>query len=159
MGYGSWSARYWFVGMEPGGSDDRETYASWLRLGGTDLIDLRAHNLDWNGRRQLSWPVEGRGRKVPGWVRKLPTARSNSAQCPAKGSPTTKCSRTRLNVEGTAKPLPLPRLASASAVPADSKRSSRCRRNARRGDGAPARIRLRTSGRRNCCRSYRRSRI
>jgi hypothetical protein len=48
LGYGNWKAKYWFVGMEPGGVDDAETYNSWLRLGGKDLIDLREHNLEWN---------------------------------------------------------------------------------------------------------------
>jgi hypothetical protein len=48
FGYGRWAAPYWFVGMEPGGSDDHASYESWLRLGGGELIDCRAHHLDSN---------------------------------------------------------------------------------------------------------------
>jgi len=50
LGYGNWKAKYWFAGMEPDGDDDPETYASWSRLGASDLIDLREHNVDWNAR-------------------------------------------------------------------------------------------------------------
>lgn len=59
FGYGRWDAPYWFVGKEPGGTDEPEQYASWLRLGGGELIDCRAHDLDcaasedrmmWHGR-------------------------------------------------------------------------------------------------------------
>ena len=46
FGYGRWEAPYWFIGKEPGGSDDPEQYASWLRLGGTELIDCREHDAD-----------------------------------------------------------------------------------------------------------------
>lgn len=46
FGYGRWSAPYWFIGKEPGGADEPEQYASWLRLGGDELIDCRAHDLD-----------------------------------------------------------------------------------------------------------------
>ncbi len=67
FGYGRWDAPFWFVGKEPGGSDEPEQYASWLRLGGGELIDLRAHDLDcappgsvmlWHGDRarlQATW--------------------------------------------------------------------------------------------------------
>lgn len=37
---------YWFIGKEPGGADDTEQYASWLRLGGDELIDCGAHDRD-----------------------------------------------------------------------------------------------------------------
>jgi hypothetical protein len=47
-GYGRWTAPFWFVGMEPGGTDDHASYESWLRLGGGELIDCRAHHLDSN---------------------------------------------------------------------------------------------------------------
>lgn len=46
FGYGRWDAPYWFVGKEPGGADEPEQYASWLRLGGSELIDCRAHDRD-----------------------------------------------------------------------------------------------------------------
>lgn len=45
-GYGRWDAPYWFVGKEPGGIDEPEQYASWLRLGGDELIDCRKHDAD-----------------------------------------------------------------------------------------------------------------
>lgn len=45
-GYGTWDAPYWFVGKEPGGADDPEQCASWLRLGGGELIDCRQHDSD-----------------------------------------------------------------------------------------------------------------
>lgn len=52
FGYGRWDAPYWFIGKEPGGSGDPEQYASWMRLGGTDLIDCRDHDLDCPSERQ-----------------------------------------------------------------------------------------------------------
>lgn len=69
FGYGRWDAPYWFIGKEPGGSDDPEQYASWTRLGGSELIDCRDHDLDcpsgrgpgigmWHGgepRLQSTW--------------------------------------------------------------------------------------------------------
>ena len=50
-GYGRWSAPFWFIGKEPGGADDPEQYASWVRLGEYDLIDCREHDLDCAGSR------------------------------------------------------------------------------------------------------------
>jgi hypothetical protein len=50
-GYGRWDAPYWFIGKEPGGADDREQYESWARLGGTELIDFRDHDLDCPSKR------------------------------------------------------------------------------------------------------------
>ena len=57
FGYGSWSAPYWFVGMEPGGDGDGASHDSWLRLGGGELIDCKTHHLDcdftrWHGRER-----------------------------------------------------------------------------------------------------------
>jgi hypothetical protein len=46
FGYGTWTAPYWFVGMEPGGEGDGASHESWERLGGGELIDCRAHHLD-----------------------------------------------------------------------------------------------------------------
>lgn len=49
FGYGRWDAPYWFVGMEPGGTDEHTSYESWHRLGrGANLIDCREHHLDCN---------------------------------------------------------------------------------------------------------------
>ncbi len=55
FGYGHWSAPYWFIGKEPGGTDDPETYASWQRLGGMDLVDCRAHDLEYRGKDSGKW--------------------------------------------------------------------------------------------------------
>jgi ribosomal protein L44E len=52
FGYGRWDAPYWFIGKEPGGADDLEQYASWLRLGGSELIDCRRHDLDCPSKRE-----------------------------------------------------------------------------------------------------------
>jgi hypothetical protein len=52
FGYGRWDAPYWFIGKEPGGGDDPEQYASWLRLGGGHLIDCRDHDLDCPAARK-----------------------------------------------------------------------------------------------------------
>jgi hypothetical protein len=57
FGYGRWDAPYWFVGMEPGGKDEHASYESWLRLGGGELLDCKAHHLDsgftkWHGGRR-----------------------------------------------------------------------------------------------------------
>lgn len=46
FGYGSWSASYWFIGMEPGGEGDGASHESWERLGAGELIDCRAHRCD-----------------------------------------------------------------------------------------------------------------
>lgn len=48
FGYGHWDAPYWFLGMEPGGEDVPENFASWDRLGRGELIDAKAHERDWN---------------------------------------------------------------------------------------------------------------
>jgi hypothetical protein len=63
FGYGRWKAPYWFVGMEPGGKADLASYDSWFRLGAAELIDCKAHHLDWNalvGREISRWhqPIE-----------------------------------------------------------------------------------------------------
>jgi hypothetical protein len=69
FGYGRWEAPYWFVGMEPGGTPDRTSYDSWFRLGATELIDCKAHHLDWNALA---------GREISRWHRptKPPTQRT-----------------------------------------------------------------------------------
>jgi hypothetical protein len=56
-GYGQWSAPYWLIGMEPGGSDDATSYDVWQQLGGDELIDCRKHHLesgfkDWHEARR-----------------------------------------------------------------------------------------------------------
>lgn len=44
FGYGSWSARYWFIGLEEGGVDSQEEFESridaWHKAGEPDLLDL-----------------------------------------------------------------------------------------------------------------------
>ena len=52
FGYGRWDAPHWFIGKEPGGSDDPEQYASWARLGKHDLLDCRTHDLDCPSKRE-----------------------------------------------------------------------------------------------------------
>jgi hypothetical protein len=65
FGYGRWDAPYWFVGMEPGGDDDRASYESWLRLAGPDrkgLIDCKEHHDDSNSRSSqilTRWHADG----------------------------------------------------------------------------------------------------
>jgi hypothetical protein len=60
FGYGRWDAPYWFVGKEPGGSDEPEQYASWQRLGGDELIDCREHDTeDADGHRMWHGPDPG----------------------------------------------------------------------------------------------------
>ena len=48
FGYGSWSAPYWFVGMEPGGADHPDLYTSWEACGSGSLIDAAQHEDEWN---------------------------------------------------------------------------------------------------------------
>ncbi|MDP9110536.1 MAG: hypothetical protein M3M96_02755 [Candidatus Eremiobacteraeota bacterium] len=50
FGYGRWEARYWFIGMEPGGTDHAELYTSWDACGGGQLIDAKCHEDEWNRR-------------------------------------------------------------------------------------------------------------
>ena len=52
FGYGRWDAPYWFVGKEPGGTDDPGQYASWDRLGRGELLDCREHDLDCPSARK-----------------------------------------------------------------------------------------------------------
>lgn len=54
FGYGRWSAPYWCIGMEPGGTDHPELYTSWAACGAQPLIDAKAHEDEWN----LRVPVE-----------------------------------------------------------------------------------------------------
>ncbi len=70
FGYGRWEAQYWFVGMEPGGTPDRTSYDSWFRLGATELIDCKAHHLDWNalaGREISRWHRPAKPPTQPTW--------------------------------------------------------------------------------------------
>lgn len=60
FGYGRWNAKYWFIGMEPGGDDGHASYEAWHHLGGTELIDCRAHHL---------WKREVLGLEDPKWTR------------------------------------------------------------------------------------------
>ncbi|MGP6158476.1 MAG: hypothetical protein ACLPYS_13395 [Vulcanimicrobiaceae bacterium] len=55
FGYGRWDAPYWFIGKEPGGGDDPESYSAWERLGGLDLVDCREHDLAYRGADAGKW--------------------------------------------------------------------------------------------------------
>jgi hypothetical protein len=66
FGYGTWTAPYWFVGMEPGGEGDGASHESWVRLGGGELIDCRAHHLDCDFTR---WHGLDRPPTQPTWRR------------------------------------------------------------------------------------------
>ncbi len=66
FGYGKWNAPYWFVGMEPGGTDDHATYETWAQLGGTELIDCREHHL---ASANAEWHGPDRPRLQPTWGR------------------------------------------------------------------------------------------
>jgi hypothetical protein len=66
FGYGRWDAPYWFIGMEPGGTDDLASYEEWMRLGGTELIDCRAHHL---GTKLTKWHGGHRPPTQPTWRR------------------------------------------------------------------------------------------
>lgn len=70
FGYGRWEAPYWFVGIEPGGTDDAASYESWQRLGGGELIDARQHHLDSGFTR---WHGDGPRRTQPTWRRLIQT--------------------------------------------------------------------------------------
>jgi len=48
--YGRWDAPFWFVGMEPGGTDAPEIYTAWEACGAGSLIDLKCHESEWNAR-------------------------------------------------------------------------------------------------------------
>ena len=66
FGYGRWDAPYWFIGMEPGGTDDHASYEEWIRLGGTELIDCRAHHF---GTKFPKWHGGHRPPTQPTWRR------------------------------------------------------------------------------------------
>lgn len=56
--------------MEPGGIPDQESYDSWFRLGATELIDCKAHHLDWNalvGRQVSRWHQSTKPPTQPTW--------------------------------------------------------------------------------------------
>ncbi len=70
FGYGRWDARYWFVGMEPGGTDEIESYEAWMALGGAELIDCKAHHLSSDDPVWRKWHTGPRPPTQPTW-RKL----------------------------------------------------------------------------------------
>ena len=51
FGYGHWGAPYWFVGLEPGGSELDACLRAWEAAGRPELLDLKeghaGHKLDW----------------------------------------------------------------------------------------------------------------
>ncbi len=58
FGYGTWSAPFWFIGMEQGGMDDDDHIGwenAWKDLGGTELIDCRTHHLNMGKEGNLRW--------------------------------------------------------------------------------------------------------
>ena len=62
LGYGSWAAPYWFVGMEPGEDDDEANFAIWSEADRPQLLDITAHLPgqvgDWfspDSRIQSTW--------------------------------------------------------------------------------------------------------
>lgn len=67
FGYGRWDASYWFIGMEPGGTDDHASYESWLQLGGSELIDCRAHHLNPQHPGWAKWHTGSRPPTQPTW--------------------------------------------------------------------------------------------
>jgi hypothetical protein len=69
-GYGRWGAPYWFVGMEPGGTEEASSYESWLRLGGGELIDCRQHHFDTGFTR---WHGDDQHATQPTWRRLIQT--------------------------------------------------------------------------------------
>lgn len=70
FGYDRWDAKYWFIGMEPGGEDDAASYDAWLGLGGGELIDCRQHHLD---RGFTKWHDDDRHGTQPTWRRLIQT--------------------------------------------------------------------------------------
>ncbi len=52
--------------MEPGGTDDHASYEEWMRLGGTELVDCRAHHL---GTKFTKWHGGHRPPTQPTWRR------------------------------------------------------------------------------------------
>ncbi len=44
-GWGTWDARYWFIGLEPGGHNLHNLFLKiWQQLGEADLLDFKAHS-------------------------------------------------------------------------------------------------------------------
>ena len=70
FGYGRWDAPYWFIGMEPGGTDDDKSYEVWRALGGGELIDCRKHHL-CSG--YTGWHEPARPPTQPTWRRLIQT--------------------------------------------------------------------------------------
>lgn len=66
FGYGRWDAPYWFLGMEPGGTDKHASYEAWIQLGGTDLVDCREHHLKSNFKK---WHTGEHPPTQPTWRR------------------------------------------------------------------------------------------
>ena len=77
LGYGNWDAPYWFVGMEPGGTDDDASYETWAQLGGTELIDCREHHLASNCTK---WHCGDRPPTQSTWRRLIQLVLSNEGK-------------------------------------------------------------------------------
>jgi hypothetical protein len=63
FGYGRWSAPYWFIGLEPGGSGNNERAEAFKKLQIDNLCDCKSFHLeigvkDWHGtnaKEQRTW--------------------------------------------------------------------------------------------------------
>ncbi len=62
FGHGSWSAPYWFIGMEPGGDESAANLALWQEAGRPEFTDITRrhpdHPYDWFGppsQPQQTW--------------------------------------------------------------------------------------------------------
>jgi hypothetical protein len=69
FGYGRWEAPFWFLGMEPGGTDDHASYEAWEHLGGGELIDCRAHHINPDFPGWARWHSGERPPTQPTWRR------------------------------------------------------------------------------------------
>jgi hypothetical protein len=60
-GYGSWTAPYWFVGLEPGGDELDSCVRAWLKMGSGELLDVvehhASHQKDWFSEKAGAQPT------------------------------------------------------------------------------------------------------
>ena len=55
--------------MEPGGQDDLASYEAWLTLGGSELVDCRAHHMAHDDPAWTRWHLGDRPPTQPTWRR------------------------------------------------------------------------------------------
>jgi len=65
--YGTWSAPFWFVGMEQGGAPEQGSYLAWRQLGGGELLDCREHHLAIDDPLFRRWHHGAKPRIQPTW--------------------------------------------------------------------------------------------